>query len=138
MLFYPKKSKYKKSHTGKSFNRLNNNISLKKLYTPSIKLISKGNGRLTTKQLVASRAIIRKFTRKVGFVRFNLFPQKSVTKKPSEIRMGKGKGSVSHWVSNVKVGTLICQVYLRAGLKNRVLNLLRKVQIRLPINTKIQ
>ncbi len=137
MLFFPKKSKFKKYQKGKSFNKIKNNVGLKYKVSKSIKLIAVEAGRLSTKHLVAIRFLIKKHLKKVGGASFNLSPQMSISKKPLEIRMGKGKGSHSHWVSNVRSGGCLCDVFFKISAKVLVFSVLRKVQIRLPIKTKI-
>jgi len=64
-----------------------------------------------------------------------VFPHNQISKKPLEIRMGKGKGNVDHWVFNVKTGFTICEVKTDFPLK--AIKALKLAQIRLPIKTKI-
>jgi len=137
MLAYPKRSKFKKLQKGKSFNRLNNNLSLKSLKLKTLKIISLDSGRVSAKQLNSIKLLIKKSIKKKGHVIFKIFPQTPITKKPSEIRMGKGKGNVDHWVSKLKVGTILFEIKVRNLFKNKIINTLKKVQVRLPINTKI-
>jgi len=137
MLFAPKKSKFKKYQKGKSFNKIKSTISLESRVSATAKLISLESGRITTKQLIAIRFLIKKSLKRMTLVLFNISPQLAITKKPAEIRMGKGKGSVHHWVSNVRKGALICFLLYKTSSKLKVLSALEKVQIRLPIKTKI-
>jgi large subunit ribosomal protein L16 len=137
MLFHPKNSKYTKFQKGKLLNCFRNNINLKTKSTKSIKLIALEYGRMTSQQLVALRGQIRKSIKKIGFLQFHVCPQLAITKKPSEIRMGKGKGSFSHWVLNSTSGMLICEVYFKKDFINRIFALMQKVQKQLPIKTKI-
>ena len=68
------------------------------------------NGRITAKQIEAARqAISRKIKRK-GKIWIRIFPHRSITEKPNEIRMGKGKGGVSYWVCPVKAGRILYEV----------------------------
>lgn len=138
MLFFPKKSKFKKYQKGKSFNRIKNNQNLIYTVSKSIKLIALESGRINTKQLIAIRFLIKKHLKKLGGVLFSVSPQMSITKKPLEIRMGKGKGSHSHWVSNMRAGATVFEVYSKRASRMVVFSVLRKVQIRLPIKTKIK
>ena len=87
--------------------------------------------------MVAMRFLIRKIIKKKGLAIFKVFPQTIITKKPAGIRMGKGKGSTSHWICKVKAGLLLCEIFFKLKLKKRIMRLLRKVQVRLPIKTKI-
>lgn len=137
MLFYPKNSKFKKLHKGSLANKKTSIIGLQKQIRNSIKIVSNEHGKLTTKQLVAMRFLVRKIVKKKGLAFFKVFPQTIVTKKPAGIRMGKGKGSTDHWICKICVGTLLCEIFFKVKLKKRILRLLRKVQIRLPIKTKI-
>jgi large subunit ribosomal protein L16 len=67
-------------------------------------------GKITNRQIEACRiAITRYFSRK-GKVWIRVFPDKSITKKPAETRMGKGKGAVDHWVAPVKPGRILFEV----------------------------
>jgi len=137
MLFIPKKYKYKKLQKGSLFNKINVNINLKTNFVFSIKLIAKSFGVLNNKQLSTVRFILKKAIKKKGYLRFNIFPQQSVTKKPLEVRMGKGKGSVDHWISKIKVGTLICQIFYKKKIKVDICKSLKQIQIRLPFKTSI-
>lgn len=137
MLFFPKKSKFKKFQKGKSFNKIKNNVNLEYIFSKSLKLVALESGRVTTKQFVAIRFLIKKHLKKIGTVFFNTSPQNSITKKPLEIRMGKGKGSHFHWVSNLRRGFPIFTILFKKHSKLKVLTTVRKVQIRLPIKTKI-
>ena len=137
MLFYPKNSKFKKFQKGSLGNKKISIINIKKQLVNSIKIISNEHGELTTKQLLAIRFLVRKIVKKKGLAFFKVFPQTVVTKKPAGIRMGKGKGSINHWICKVFSGMLICEIFFKSKLKKRIIHLLRKVQIRLPIKTKI-
>lgn len=137
MLFYPKYSKFKKFQKGSLCNKKVSITDLKKQTSNSIKIISNEHGKLTTKQMVAMRFLIRKIIKKKGLAIFKVFPQTIITKKPAGIRMGKGKGSTSHWICKVKAGLLLCEIFFKLKLKKRIMRLLRKVQVRLPIKTKI-
>ena len=137
MLLFPKSFKYKKLQKGIPTNKISNPLVLKDISTNSIKLISLTHGRIKSKQLTAVKFLIKKSIKKLGFVRFQIFPHKSITKKPAEIRMGKGKGSVDHWVCNIKVGVTICELNIKSKYRVRAFNALKKAQIRLPLLTKI-
>jgi len=137
MLFTPKKSKFKKYQKGSIPNRIKNYYGFKIYLKKAIKLISRSHGNLSAKQLISARFLIKKVLKKKGLVRFLIFPQKFISKKPSEIRMGKGKGNLSHWSASVKRGSTICEIFLKKKFKNFIVKILKRVQIRLSINTKI-
>ena len=67
-------------------------------------------GVITSQQIEACRVAINRFFSRKGKVWIRIFPQKPITKKPAEVRMGKGKGSVDHWVAVVKPGTVLFEV----------------------------
>lgn len=135
MLLAPRFFKYKKKQKGKVFNRIDNIIDFKAIKFNTIKLIALSHGRVTAKQINSVSLTLNKFIKKVGVLKLNLFPQNPISKKPVEVRMGKGKGNVDHWVFNVKVGFVICEI--QTTLKIKAYNALKTVQIRLPIKTKI-
>jgi large subunit ribosomal protein L16 len=67
-------------------------------------------GRLTSSQLEAARVAINRHLKRKGKMWMRVFPQKPVTKKPAETRMGKGKGGVEFWVSVIKPGSIIFEI----------------------------
>ena len=78
---------------------------------------------------------INKLLKKLGKTNIKVFPHHQISKKPLEVRMGKGKGNVDHWVFNVKTGFTICEIKTNFLLK--AIKALKLAQIRLPIKTKI-
>lgn len=67
-------------------------------------------GRITSQQIEACRVTINRFFQRRGKVWIRIFPDKPVTKKPAEVRMGKGKGAVDHWVAVVRPGRILFEV----------------------------
>jgi large subunit ribosomal protein L16 len=96
MTFIPVKSKHKKQFKGKTYNQIFKNVNPFSLETGCLGLKAIETGCLTSKNFEAIKQSIRKIIKKTGRVTFNCFPQTARSKKPLEIRMGKGKGSVSH------------------------------------------
>jgi len=135
MLFVPKKSKFKRQQKGKAFNRIYKNIQSNQLFQGSIGLKSLDFGRITSKQLETIRQSINKVIKKSGTVFLNIFPNTPISKKPVEIRMGKGKGAVDHWIFKIKPGYVICEI----ATQNIPLALkaFRTAQFRFPLKTKI-
>jgi len=89
---------------------------------------------ITSRQIEAARVAINRHLRRGGKVWVRLFPDKSVTKKPAETRMGSGKAAVDHWVAVVKPGRIMFEV---GGVqRNLALNALRLASHKLPIATK--
>jgi len=91
-------------------------------------------GRITARQIEAARIAITRHVRRGGKVWIRIFPQKSLTKKPAETRMGKGKGSPEEWVAVVKRGTVL---YEMEGVAEHVAReALRLAAQKLPVATK--
>ncbi len=67
-------------------------------------------GRLSEKQIEACRIVINRYFKRQGQVWIRVFPDKPVSKKPAETRMGKGKGAVDHWVAVVRPGRILFEV----------------------------
>jgi len=135
MMFIPKQTKYKKQQKGKTFNRITNVYSLDKFNLGSISLKSIEAGRLDSKQIESMRQSIQKVLKKSGRLIVNVFPDTPISKKPVEVRMGKGKGNVDHWVFKARSGIVLCEIEISnpgIGLKA-----MQAAQFRLPIKTKI-
>ncbi|MDX8431098.1 MAG: 50S ribosomal protein L16 [Candidatus Algichlamydia australiensis] len=69
-----------------------------------------GRGRVTAQQIEACRVAINRFLSRKGKVWIRIFPDKPVSKKPAETRMGKGKGAPDHWVAQIKPGRILFEV----------------------------
>ena len=92
-------------------------------------------GWITARQIEASRVAISRFVRKVGKMWIRIFPDKPITAKPLETRMGKGKGSPEYWVSNVKPGRILFEV---EGIPRDVAHkAFKNAGSKLPIKTKL-
>jgi large subunit ribosomal protein L16 len=89
---------------------------------------------ITANQIEAARRAMTRYIKRGGKVWIRIFPQKSVTKKAAETRMGSGKGSPDHWVSVVKAGKVMFEL---AGIKEEVAKeAMRLAAHKLPIPTK--
>ena len=73
-------------------------------------LKSLSTGRITATQIEAARVALTRHIKRKGKVWIRVFPDKPVTKKPAETRMGKGKGDISCWVSRVKAGAILFEI----------------------------
>jgi large subunit ribosomal protein L16 len=91
-------------------------------------------GRITNNQIEACRVAINRYFNRRGKVWIRIFPDKSVTKKPAEVRMGKGKGAVDHWVAVVRPGRVLFEV--GNVPKELAQNALRRAAAKLPIKTR--
>ena len=91
-------------------------------------------GWITSRQIESARIAISRRVRKVGRVWIRIFPDKSITKKPAETRMGKGKGSPEYWVAVVKPGRILFEI---EGLNEKEAEeTFRLCTHKLPIKTK--
>lgn len=136
MLFVPKKSKFKKQQKGKNPNRIKSStICQYQLNTGGIGLKALSFDRLSSKQLEALRQTLSKFIKKSGRVIINAFPNTPISKKPIEVRMGKGKGNVDHWVFKIKPGFILCEIV--TDKIDIAVNALETAQKKLSIKTKI-
>ena len=90
---------------------------------------------VTSRQLEAARRVITRYARRGGKIWIRIFPDKSVTARAAETRMGSGKGSVDHWVAVVKPGRIIFEV---AGVpEEEAKEALRLASAKLPMATKV-
>ncbi len=92
-------------------------------------------GWITSRQIEAARVAMTRHMRREGKVWIRIFPDKPITKKPLEVRMGKGKGNVEYYVAVVKPGTIMFEI---DGVKRAVAEeALRLAAQKLPVKTKI-
>lgn len=91
-------------------------------------------GRITNQQIEACRVAITRFFERKGKVWIRIFPDKSVSKKPAETRMGKGKGAPDHWVAVVRPGRILFEV--ANVTKEEAQHALRLAAAKLPIKTR--
>ena len=91
-------------------------------------------GWITSRQIEASRIAVTRAMKREGQVWIRVFPDKPITKKPAEVRMGKGKGAPEYWVAVVKPGTIIFEVSGVAQTTAR--EALRLAEQKLPMQTK--
>lgn len=109
-MLIPKKSKFKKQQKGKYFNRIKSLNSYSQLHFGSIGLKALSFSRLTSKQIETIRKSINKLIKKTGRLKIHAFPSVPISQKPLEIRMGKGKGNVDHWIFKIKPGFILCEI----------------------------
>ncbi len=131
-MYQPRLLKPKKSHKGKNYRRI---APVNCLNYGSIKLVSLETGILTSKHFKVIKSTIKKFIKKKGTVLVIKYPQTPVTKKPLEVRMGKGKGAINFWSCRVGLGYLLCKI----ETFNTVVGIkaLLYLQNKLPLLTKI-
>ena len=131
-MLLPKKSKFKKHFKGKiKGNTSQESQPIFGFYA----LKSLETTRLTSRQIESARKIISKKKKRLGLLWIRIFPDIPVTKKPTENRMGKGKGGFKHWVTKIKPGQILFE--LNGVSKSIAYNALLSASKKLPILTKI-
>jgi large subunit ribosomal protein L16 len=126
----PKKSKYRKQM--KLRNRGNAKAGTKVSFGEyGLKAITRG--RLTARQIEAARRAITRSIKRGGKVWIRIFPDKPVSKKPLEVRMGGGKGNVEYWVAQVQPGRMLYEI---EGIpEDQARDALRRAAAKLPVQT---
>ena len=104
----PNQRKFRKSNKGRSLAEIENKANILQFGTHGIQALAKG--RITAKQIEAVRRSITNFLKRKGKVWIRIFPNIPVTNKPSEVRMGKGKGNVAFWVAQIKPGRILYEI----------------------------
>ncbi len=106
-MLQPKKSKYRKQQKGrvKGLAHRGSQISFGSFGIKSLEM-----GLLTSREIEAARVALTRFMKREGQVWIRIFPDKPVTRKPAEVRMGKGKGAPDHWVARVRPGAIMFEV----------------------------
>lgn len=91
-------------------------------------------GRITSRQIEAARIAMTRYMKREGQVWIRIFPDVPITSKPAEVRMGKGKGALDHWVAKIKPGTIMFEI---DGVTPEVAHeALRLASQKLPVKTK--
>ncbi len=131
MLLMPRRVKYRKMQKGKS-----RGIAVKgsQMHFGEFGLKALENGFVPARQLEASRVVVARKLRGTGKLWVNAFPQKSITKKPAETRMGKGKGDLDYWVAVVRRGKILFE--LGGVPEDFAKQVLRLVAFKLSVKTK--
>jgi large subunit ribosomal protein L16 len=132
-MLQPKRTKFRKQQKGKgSYNGLATRGHEITFGSFAIKALEPGW--LTARQIEAARISVTRAMKREGQVWIRVFPDKPITKKPAEVRMGKGKGAPEYWVAPVKPGTIIFEA---TGVTLDTANeALRLAAQKLPIKTK--
>lgn len=128
----PKKIKFRKMQKGRMCGKAYRGSRLT-LGEYGLKALEPGW--VTSRQIEAARIAITRFVKRGGQVWTRIFPDKPITKKPAETRMGKGKGNPEYWVAVVKPGRIL---YEMDGVTPEIANeALRLAAHKLPVATKI-
>ncbi len=131
-MLMPSRVKYRKHHLKKIKGV---SEGAKELHFGDYGLKTLESGYITQRQIEACRLTISRFLQHGGKLWLRVFPDISVTKKPAESRMGKGKGDPAYWIARVKKGRILFEV---AGVAPEVaVEALRQASYKLPFETKI-
>jgi large subunit ribosomal protein L16 len=131
-MLQPKRTKYRKQQKGRNRGMAHRGSSVD---FGSFGLKALEPGRLTNRQIEAARVAMTRYMKREGQVWIRIFPDKPITSKPLEVRMGKGKGALDHYVAVVKPGRILFEmdgVSLDVAAEG-----LRLAAQKLPIKTKV-
>src|SRR5262245_24540671 len=103
----PKKTKYRKAHKGRIRGEAKGGYTLN-FGEYGLKALQPE--RVTARQIEAARRAISRYVKRTGRLWIRVFPDVPVTKKPAEVRMGSGKGSVEYWACRVKPGRIMFEI----------------------------
>jgi large subunit ribosomal protein L16 len=131
-MLMPKRTKYRKQFRGRTTGMAKGGTELQ---NGEIGLQALEPGWITSRQIEAIRRVVVRHNRRRGKYWIRIFPDKPVTAKPAETRMGKGKGSVDHYVAVVKPGRILFEI---AGVpEEQAREALQLASYKLPIKTQI-
>lgn len=130
-MLQPKRTKFRKQQKGRM-----KGLSMRghTLSNGTFGIKSLDSSFITARQIEASRIAATRFMKREGSLWIKIFPDKPITKKPLEVRMGKGKGAVEYWAAVVKPGRIIFEI---SGVPlNTAKEALRLAAQKLPVKTK--
>jgi len=131
-MLQPKRTKYRKVQKGRMHGNANRGSEIA---FGSFALKSLESVWMTARQIESARVALNRYMKREGQVWIRVFPDKPVTKKPAEVRMGKGKGNPEFWVAIVKPGRILFEV---EGVPFEVAKEgLRLAAQKLPVKTKV-
>ena len=106
-MLQPKRTKFRKQHKGRNRGLANRGSSVS-FGEYGLKAI--GRGRMTARQIEAARRAMTRHIKRGGKIWIRVFPDKPITKKPLEVRQGKGKGNVEYWVCQIQPGRMLYEM----------------------------
>jgi large subunit ribosomal protein L16 len=106
-MLMPKRTKFRKMHKGRNRGLASRGATIA---FGDYGLMATGAGWITSRQIEATRVAITRHMKRVGQVWIRVFPDKPITMKPAETRMGKGKGAPEYWVAVVKPGRILFEI----------------------------
>ena len=129
-MLQPKKSKFRKQSKGRNRGQAANG---NKVSFGEFGLKAAGRGRITARQIEAARRAITRSVKRGGKLWIRIFPDKPVSKKPLEVRMGGGKGNVEYWVALVQPGKMLYEI--EGVPENLAREAFRLAAAKLPVKT---
>lgn len=128
----PKRVRHRKQHRPRPLKGMSTGHT--DVYVGDYGLMATTRGWITARQIESARIAITRAVKRGGKVRITIFPDRSITKKPLETRMGSGKGSPEHWVAPVKPGRIMFEL---SGVPEELAReAMRKASHKLPVKTK--
>lgn len=106
-MFQPKRTKFRKQHKMRNRGLATRGAAVS---FGEYGLKATDRGRITSRQIEAARRAINRHVRRGGKIWIRIFPDKPITKKPLEVRMGKGKGNVEYWVAEIQPGKVLYEI----------------------------
>jgi large subunit ribosomal protein L16 len=106
-MMQPKKTKFRKMHKGRNRGLANTGS---RVSFGDFGLKAADRGRLTARQIEAARRAISRYVKRGGKIWIRVFPDKPISQKPLEVRMGNGKGNVEYWVALVQPGKVLYEM----------------------------
>jgi len=106
-MLQPKRTKFRKQHKGRNRGLANRGSTVS---FGEFGLKATGRGRITARQIEAARRAISRHVKRGGKLWIRVFPDKPISKKPLEVRMGKGKGNVEYWVAQIQPGSMLYEI----------------------------
>ena len=130
-MFQPKRTKYRKQQKGRNTGNAFRGSSIS-FGTYALKATSRGS--LTSRQIEAARRAMTRKVKRGAKIWIRVFPDKPITKKPLEVRQGKGKGNVEYWVAQIQPGRIL---YEMSGVEEDLAKeALKLAAAKLPVDTK--
>ena len=131
-MLQPKRTKFRKVHKGRNRGLAQRGS---KVSFGTVGLQATGRGRITARQIAAARRAMTRHIKRGGKIWIRVFPDKPITQKPLEVRMGKGKGNVEYWVAQIQPGRML---YEMEGVSEDVAReAFRLAAAKLPISTRV-
>ncbi len=130
-MLQPKRTKFRKQHKGRNRGLAQRGSSVS---FGEYGLKAMGRGRITSRQIEAARRAMTRHVKRGGKIWIRIFPDKPITKKPLEVRQGKGKGNVEYWVALIQPGRVL---YEMSGVSEEIAReAFKRAAAKLPVATR--